>query len=173
MAAVNAAVSADGVSAPPADVPALKAVVAEAASRGIDLKIVVIPTNPPIDTPLRDIATEVGHAHPGSTVLAISPSYAGTYSTQFDRVTLEAGQDVAKVYGDPVQSAQNFVGQLTTPDFPWTALSVAVIVLVAAAIVGVRALQVRARRAFANSAPARGASGHVPPDAESAAPPAI
>ena len=31
--------------------------VAEAGQDGIDLKIVVIETNPPIDTPLRDIAT--------------------------------------------------------------------------------------------------------------------
>ena len=51
------------------------------SSKGIDLKIVVIEQNPPIDTPLRDIATEVGQAYPGSTVLVLSPSYAGTYST--------------------------------------------------------------------------------------------
>jgi hypothetical protein len=111
----------------------------------------VIPTNPPIDTPLRDIATEVGTAHPGSTVLAISPSFAGTYSTTYDRVTLEAGQDVAKVWGDPVQSSKNFVSELTTPHFPWTALTIVVIVGVLAAVVATRALQVRARRAFANS----------------------
>ena len=110
----------DGVSVPPADakvVPELRQVVADAREHGIDLKIVVIATNPPIDTPLRDIATEVGEAYPGSTVLAMSPTWAGTYSPTFDRVTLEAGQDIAK-NGDPVQSSKNFVSELTTPPFP-------------------------------------------------------
>ena len=87
--------------------PALRQVVADARKDGIDLKIVVIDTNPPIDTPLRDIATEVGEANPGSTVLVMSPSFAGTYSPTFDRVTLEAGEDVAKT-GNPVQSATEF-----------------------------------------------------------------
>ena len=109
----------DGVSVPPADakvVPELRQVVADAREHGIDLKIVVIATNPPIDTPLRDIATEVGEAYPGSTVLAMSPTWAGTYSPTFDRVTLEAGQDIAK-NGDPVQSSKNFVSELTTTPF--------------------------------------------------------
>src|SRR6478735_7977831 len=102
MNAVKAQVADGGVSAPAADLPALRQVVADARQDGIDLKVVVVETNPPIDTPLRDIATEVGTAYPGSTVLAVSPSYAGTFSPVFDRVTLEAGQDLAKT-GDPVQ----------------------------------------------------------------------
>src|SRR5882672_8673069 len=134
MNAVNAAVAADGVSAPGADVAALEQVVADAAAKGIDLKIVVIPTNPPIDTPLRDIATEVGHSYPDSTVLAISPFFAGTYSRQFHRVTLEAGQDVAKT-GDPVLSSKNFVGELTGSEFPWTGLTILLVLGVAAAAV--------------------------------------
>ena len=152
MNAVQAAVDADGVSAPGADVPALKQVVADAAAKGIDLKIVVIPTNPPIDTPLRDIATEVGQAHPGSTVLAISPSFVGTFSPTFDRVTLEAGQDVAKT-GDPVQSSKNFLGELTTPHFPWTAFTIVVVLGVLAAAVATRFLQVRGKRAAAVEEP--------------------
>ena len=64
--------------APAADVPELKQVVADARQDGIDLKIVVIGKNSPVETPLRDIATGVGHAHPGLTVLVVSPSYAGT-----------------------------------------------------------------------------------------------
>jgi hypothetical protein len=145
----------DGVSVPPADandVSALRQVVADARAQGIDLKIVVIATNPPIDTPLRDIATEVGEAYPGSTVLAMSPSWAGTYSKDFDRVTLEAGQDIAK-NGDPVQSSKNFLGELTTPHFPWTAFSVLLTVLVLAAAVATRFLQVRSRRAAVDSEP--------------------
>jgi hypothetical protein len=152
MNAVNAAVAADGVSAPGADVAALKQVVADAAAKGIDLKIVVIPTNPPIDTPLRDIATDVGKLHPDSTVLAISPFFAGTYSKQFDRVTLEAGQDVAKT-GNPVLSSQNFVGELTASHFPWTPFTIILVLGVALAAVGTRMLQVRARRSAVAEVP--------------------
>src|SRR5215208_3475853 len=151
---VRADVADDGVSVPPADaadVPALREVVQDARKDGIDLKIVVIEKNPPIDTPLRDIATEVGKAHPDATVLAISPSFAGTYSTTFDRVTLEAGQDVAKT-GDPVQSSKNFVSELTTQHFPWTPFTIVVMVAVLAAVVATRVLQVRGKRAAAANA---------------------
>jgi hypothetical protein len=144
---VLADVGDDGVSVPPADakaVPELRQVIADAHQHGIDLKIVAIASNPPIDTPLRDIATEVGQAYPGSTVLAMSPMWAGTYSKEFDRATLEAGQDIAK-NGDPVQSSKNFVSELTTPHFPWTPFSVMLIVLVLAAAVATRSLQVRSK----------------------------
>jgi hypothetical protein len=144
----------DGVSAPAgADVAGLRQVVGDAKAEGIDLKIVVIDVNPPIDTPLRDIATEVGHKFAGSTVLALSPTYAGTYSPVYDRALLEAGQDVART-GDPVQSSKNFVSQLNTPDFPWTPFTILVVLAVAAAAVLTRALQVRSKRAAANVTPA-------------------
>lgn len=170
---VQQAVDADGVSAPAGDVPALKQVVADARAEGIDLKIVVIPTNPPIDTPLRDIATEVGKSHPGSTVLAISPSYAGTYSTQFDRVTLEAGQDVAKTGGNPVQASKNFVGELGTPHFPWTEFTIVLVIAVLAAVAATRALQVRARRAVSTAVDSQGkADSDSKADSESPASPA-
>ncbi|GAB5898722.1 hypothetical protein OKHIL_45310 [Mycolicibacterium mageritense] len=145
MAAVQADVRDDGVSAPAADVDALRQVVSDARQEGIDLKIIVLPKNPVIDTPLRDIATEVGQANPGATVLAISPSFAGTYSPTIDRVTLEAGQDMAKT-GNPVQSSKNFVQQITTPDFPWTAWTIFLVAGVAAAAVLARVLQVRSKR---------------------------
>jgi hypothetical protein len=148
---VVADVADDGVSAPTADskqehqAAELRQVVADARSKGIDLKVIVVPTNPPIDTPLRDIATEVGHAYPGSTVLAISPIWAGTYSPKYDRVTLEAGQDLAKT-GDPVQSTKNFVSELTTQHFPWTPFTIVVCLAVVAAIIATRALQLKAKR---------------------------
>ena len=143
--AVEAAVGDGGVSAPAQYVPALRQVVVDASQKGIDLKLVVIERDPPLDTPLRDIATEVGHAYPGSTVLAISPIWAGTYSPRIDRVTLEAGQDVAKT-GDPVQSSKNFLDALMTPQFPWTGMTIVLTVGVAAAVVATRALQVWAKR---------------------------
>jgi hypothetical protein len=136
----------DGVSASPTPENAgLADVVAEAKQKGIDLKIVVLDENPPIDTPLRDIATEVGEAYPGSTVLVLSPSESGSFSNTFDRVTVEAGQDIAEGRG-PVQGAKNFVSELTTPHFPWTAFTIVVVVAVLAAVVATRWLQLRARR---------------------------
>ena len=113
-----------------------------------DLKIIVLDQSPPIDTPLRDIATQVGKAYPGSTVLVISPGWAGTYSPVYDRVTLEAGQDVAKT-PDAVQSSKNFVSELTTQHFPWTPFSILLVLAVIAAVVGTRVLQVRGKRAAA------------------------
>ena len=87
--------------------PALRQVVADAREQGIDLKIVVIATNPPIDTPLRDIATEVGADIPGRDGAGDEPEFGGHLQHDFDRVTLEAGQDMAKT-GNPVQSSQEF-----------------------------------------------------------------
>lgn len=142
--AVKAQVAADGVSAPAADEPGLRQVVADAHQDGIDLKIVVVPTNPPIDTPLRDIATVVGAANPGATVLVLSPNAAGTYSPTFDRVTLEAGEDLAKT-GNSVQSSKNFVSQLNTPDFPWTGFTIVLVLGVLLAAIVTRVLQVRSK----------------------------
>ncbi|MEZ0339683.1 DUF6676 family protein [Mycobacterium sp. pV006] len=154
--AVKADVADDGVSVPPAaesDVPALREVVDAARADGIDLKIVVIDFNPPIDTPLRDIATEVGTAYPGSTVLALSPSFVGSYSPTFDRMTLEAGQDLART-GNSVQSSKNFLGELTTSHFPWTPFTILLVLAVACAVVGTRMLQQAGkRRAAAETAP--------------------
>lgn len=156
-----------GVSAPPAIVGAdgkpldakqaataatrlkdLQQVVADAHSNGLDLKIVVLPTNPGTDPPMRDVATVVGNAYPGSTVLTLSPAHVGSYSTTISRVKLEAGEDLART-GDPVQSVKNFVSQMQTPIFPWTPFTIVVILGVALAAVATRMLQVRARRAAA------------------------
>jgi hypothetical protein len=143
-----------GVSAPTSEATkGLPQVVANARDKGIDLKIVVLPENPGIDTPLRDIATQVGDAYPGSTVLVISPTFAGTYSPVYDRVTLEAGQDVAKIPGNPVLASQNFVDELTTPHFPWTPFTIVLVLGVALAAVATRILQVRAKRAAVAESP--------------------
>lgn len=147
MNAVKADVAKDGVAAPAADVAGLQKVVEGAKAHGIDLKVVVMEKSPPIDTPLRDIANEIGQANPGSTVLVLSPGWAGTYSTTYDRVLLEAGQDVAKTAPTPVVGAQAFVDQLQTPDFPWTGLTIALVLGVAAAAVSTRVLQLKARHA--------------------------
>jgi hypothetical protein len=143
-----------GVSAPVAsDVKGLQKVVADAKAKAVDLKIVLVPENPFVDTPLRDIATQVGHTYPGSTVLVISPTFAGTYSPVYDRVALEAGQDVVKTAGNPVLASQNFLSELTTPHFPWTPFTIVVVLGVALAAVATRFLQVRAKRAAVSESP--------------------
>jgi hypothetical protein len=143
MDAVKADIAKDGIAAPAADVPGLTKVVADARQSGIDLKVVVMDRSPAIDTPLRDIATAIGSSHPDSVVLVLSPGWAGTYSDTYDRVILEAGQDVAKTSATPVQGAQAFVDQLKTPDFPWTAFTLVLVLAVALATVLTRILQVR------------------------------
>jgi hypothetical protein len=145
MTAVKAQVAAVGISAPPADMPGLLEVINHAHDEGINLKIVVLDHNPPNDTPLRDIATVVGADYPDATVLTLSPSYVGSYSTHYPRVTLEAGEDISKT-GNPVHSAQNFLGELNGPEFPWTAFTIVVLIGVLAAAVGTRFMQLRSRQ---------------------------
>ncbi|BBX44511.1 hypothetical protein GCM10009641_54910 [Mycobacterium cookii] len=146
LALVQQQVAAGNISAPPAVTPELLQLIDRAHHDGIDLKIVVLDHNPPNDTPLRDIATVVGAQHPDATVLVLSPNYVGSYSTHFPRATLEIGEDNAKT-GNTVTSAQNFLHQLETPQFPWTAFTIVLLLGVFAAVAGTRFLQLRARRA--------------------------
>jgi hypothetical protein len=145
MTAVKAQVAAAGVSAPPDAMPGLLGVVNQAHAEGINLKIVLLDHNPPNDTPLRDISTVVGADYHDVTVLTLSPNFVGSYSTHFPRVTLEAGEDIAKT-GNPVVSAQHFLHELDGPEFPWTGLTIVLLIGVLAAAVGTRFLQLRSRR---------------------------
>jgi hypothetical protein len=146
MTAIKAQVAATGVSASPAAMPGLLDIVNQAHADGINLKIVLLDHNPPNDTPLRDISTVVGADYHDATVLTLSPNYVGTYSTQFPRVTLEAGEDIAKT-GNPEVSAQHFLHELKSPEFPWTGLTIFLLIAVLAAAVGTRFLQLRSKRA--------------------------
>jgi hypothetical protein len=145
LALVQHQVTAGNISAPPSVTPSLLELIDQAHGHGIDLKFVVLDHNPPNDTPLRDIATVVGSHHPDATVLVLSPNYVGSYSTHFPRSTLEIGEDHAKT-GNTVLSAQNFLHQLETPQFPWTPFTILVLIAVLAAVVGTRFMQLRARR---------------------------
>jgi hypothetical protein len=87
----------------------------------------------------------VGADYHDATVLALSPNFVGSYSTQFPRVTLEAGEDIAKT-GNPVVSAQHFLNELNAPEFPWTGLTIFLLVGVLAAAVATRFLQLRGKR---------------------------
>jgi hypothetical protein len=145
LAIVQQQVATGNISAPSAVTPALLQVINQAHGDGIDLKIVVLDHNPLNDTPLRDIATVVGAQHPDATVLVLSPSFVGTYSTRFPRATLEIGEDNAKT-GNTVVSAQNFLHQLETPQFPWTEFTIVVLIGVLGAVIGTRLLQLRSKR---------------------------
>ena len=81
-------------------------------------KVVVMEKSPGIDTPLRDVATEIGEVHPDATVLVLSPGWAGTYSTSYDRVTLEAGRDVAKTSPNPGGGRTGLRRPIANADFP-------------------------------------------------------
>jgi hypothetical protein len=150
LAIVQVQVTTENISAPSAVTPELLQVISQAHSDGIDLKVVVLDHNPANDTPLRDIATVVGAKHPDATVLVLSPNYVGSYSTHFPRSTLEIGEDNAKT-GNPVVSAQNFLHQLNTPQFPWTAFTIVLLLGVLAAVVGTRIIQLRVRRSATSS----------------------
>lgn len=119
----------------------LREVVGEAAAAGVDLKVVVIEGNPGWIPTLRDLATDVGAAE-GGTVLVLSPNYAGTYSDEFPRIELQSGE-IAAVGKPPVQAAEAFVESLEQPGFPWTALTLVLLALVAAAVVATRLLRRR------------------------------
>jgi hypothetical protein len=151
LAVVQQQVGAGNISAPPSVAPALLDLITQAHEHNIDLKIVVLDHNPPNDTPLRDIATVVGSHHPDATVLVLSPNYVGSYSTHFPRSTLEIGEDHAKT-GNTVLSAENFLHQLETPQFPWMPFTIVVLVGVLAAAVGTRFMQLRAKRSATPSA---------------------
>jgi len=161
LAIVQEQVTAENISAPSAVTPALLQVINQAHDDGIDLKIVVLDRNPPNDTPLRDIATVVGSQHPDATVLVLSPNYVGSYSTHFPRATLEIGEDNAKT-GNPVVSAQSFLHQLDTPQFPWTAFTIVLLIGVLAAVIGTRFMLLRARR----SATSQDTAEAAPEDAD-------
>jgi hypothetical protein len=157
IASIKAQVAADGVAAAPAAEPGLQDVVTQARGDGINLRIVLLDHNPPNDTPLRDIATVVGADYPDSTVLVLSPSYVGSYSSHYPRVTLESGEDHSKT-GNPVQSAQNFLNELNTPEFPWTAMTIVLLIGVFAAAVGTRLKQLRDRQPATSAASAESPS---------------
>ncbi|MDD4868850.1 MAG: hypothetical protein PHQ28_17605, partial [Mycobacterium sp.] len=71
------------------------------------------------------------------------------------RVTLEAGEDHSKT-GNAVHSAQNFLHELNTPEFPWTGLTIFLLIGVFAAAVGTRFLQLRSRRSATAADAAQG-----------------
>ncbi|MBD8505229.1 hypothetical protein HT102_01825 [Hoyosella sp. G463] len=143
LAEVLDGLSDDNVWAPEADVEALQGIVAEAAESGIDLKIVAIPYHPVYGSGLRDLANDIGAADSG-TVLALSPWAVGTYSDDVDRFTLERAQHEV-VPGDPVAASSTFLDGITEQGFPWTTVT---LVLLLSLVVGIAALRWWTRRGY-------------------------
>ena len=145
---IIADVADDGVSAPASVVDDLVGVVARAESDGIALSIVVIDRDPPQDSQLRDLATDVGSVE-GGTVLVLSPGQVGSFSDGISRVVLEAGQDLTYT-GNAVVAANNFVDEISEPGMPWTAYTVGLLIIVAAVIAALAALGARRGRTSTN-----------------------
>jgi hypothetical protein len=60
-----------------------------------------------------------------------------------------------------VASAQNFLHQLETPQFPWTGFTIVVLIGVLAAVIGTRFMQLRARRSATSYESAEAAPNHA------------
>lgn len=140
--AVAADLADDGVSAPEPFVDGLQAVVAEAAGRGLDLKVVYTEAPASVYTDARDVATLLNREFDG-TIFVRTPAFVGSSSDSIPRHQLEAGQDDASQEFDPVVSAAVFSHKVTAPALPWGALSAVTLVL---AVVLVTAFLVAARR---------------------------
>lgn len=139
--AVSADLADDGVSAPEPFVEGLQSVVAEAAGRGVDLKVVYTEAPAAVYTDARDVATLLNQEFDG-TIFVRTPVFVGSSSDSIPRHQLEAGQDDASQEFDPVVSASVFSHKVTAPTLPWGALSAATLVLavilIAAFLVAVR-----------------------------------
>lgn len=133
---VLAGLADDNVYAPEGDVEAFRDIVAGAAEQGIDLKIVAFPYNPWYGGGPRDLANDIG-ASEGGTVLVLGPDVVGTYSDSISRFTLEGAQ-MEIVRQEHPDAAAIFLEQITSSGFPWTGVTVGLLLFVAAVVVGTR-----------------------------------
>ncbi|WP_158726509.1 DUF6676 family protein [Tomitella fengzijianii] len=149
-----------GVSVPPeyADAaPGLRDVVSDAQHEGLELSVVVVPHDQwgmklgsPIAYPerLRDLSTAVGESE-GGTVLTLGPAQIGTYSDTLSRFTLESAENVVQHPRSPelTVAAQQFLDDVEQDQFPWTAVSAVLLVLVVLVVAAGTVLNVRRARA--------------------------
>ncbi|MGC4932354.1 DUF6676 family protein [Gordonia sp. DT30] len=132
----------------PAQVPALKQVVAHAQAQGHDINIVVLSQQLPKFTMYRDVATELQQQVHG-TVLVFGPNSVGSASPEFSRATLEDATDNLTL-SNPPQAAQQMVDAIARPGLDWTLIT---IVLIAVVAIGAVLGRVRAVRRRSSSAP--------------------
>ena len=136
----------DGVAAPPQYVDGLRDVVESAAENGVDLKLVVTETSPPIYTGARDLATTLAEEYEG-TIFVQTPHFLGSYSDTVARFQLEAGQDDAVREHDPVSAAVVFENQISEPPPPWGLYSAAILTVL---VIGVALFLLLLRRRSAD-----------------------
>ncbi|GAA1088478.1 Rv1476 family membrane protein [Tsukamurella spumae] len=164
-------------------VPQLVAVVRDARAKGIEnFKVVVLAHDYNPDTSLRDLGTQVGKdmkakGEDAMTILVMSPNQVAGYSTQLSRFQIEKAQDGHTgrlALNNPPKATQDFVDVAHDATFPWTAVTVALILFVAAlagvarSVTRTRSRAVDAARRSA-TAPA-GPSGTVEKNGATAAP---
>lgn len=132
----------DGVAAPPEHVDGLREVVDSAAADGLDLKVVITDSPPPVYTAARDLATTLAEEYDG-TIFVHTPQYRGAHSDTISRAQLEAGQDDSYREHDPVLSAVVFENKIAEPAPPWGVYSA---VILTALVVGVALFLLLLRR---------------------------
>ncbi|GAB03686.1 hypothetical protein M2359_002770 [Gordonia amarae] len=128
----------DNVSAPAAQVPALRELVAQGKKDGHDLHFVVLTERQPVFTNYRDIATALQKDTSG-TVIVIGPNAVGSASDEFSRVTLEQATDNLK-FADQTQAARQMYDKMTEPSINWTVATLVLIVVVVIGAVAARVL---------------------------------
>lgn len=143
---VDADLSHGSVSAPAELVAPLEGITSDAASKGLDLKIVFTDQEVPLAAWVRDMAIRLSQEHEG-TIVVFTPEAIGTQSDTLSRAVLESAQDDAYREESPVQAAAVFESKVTQPGPSWALwASSIVLVLVLAVVVFVVALRRRARR---------------------------
>lgn len=148
--AIVTAVKSQGVYGPAEQVPALEAVVADAAGKGHDVKIVVLTGYQPKFTYYRDIALTV-QQQTGGTVIVLGPDSLGSAGPDFPRVVQESASQNLTL-SDPPGAARQMVDQLTAPQTDWTVLTIVLTLCVLAAAIGARLFS-RRRGTHAASGP--------------------
>ncbi|MFT3899937.1 MAG: hypothetical protein QM728_06805 [Gordonia sp. (in: high G+C Gram-positive bacteria)] len=149
---------AQGVYGPPAQIPALQQVVADAKAKGHDIKVVVLTDKQPFFTYYRDIALAV-QPQTGGTVIVLGPDSVGSSGPEFSRVVQEeASQNLTLT--DPPGAARQMVDQLTSPHTNWTVITIVLTLFVLLAAVGARLVS-RRRAAAVPAAASPGAADAV------------
>ncbi|GED97811.1 Rv1476 family membrane protein [Gordonia crocea] len=149
-----------GVHGPAEQVPALKAVVADAKAKGHDIKVVVLTQKQPKFTYYRDVALTL-QPKTGGTVIVLGPDSVGSSGPEFARVVQEeAAQNLTLT--DPPGAARQMVEQLTAPQTNWSVITILLTLAVLAAAVGARW--------FSKRRPAVHATGAVAPEVAQATP---
>ncbi|WP_148281499.1 DUF6676 family protein [Tsukamurella sp. 1534] len=149
----------------------LAGVVQDAQAKGIEnFKVIVLAHDYDPDTSLRDLGNQVAKdMGEKTTILTMSPSQVAGYSNgQLSRYQIEKGQDgyTGKLaLHDPPKAAQDFVDVAHDATFPWAALTIALVLIVAALAGVARVLVCKQSRAVDAARRAAGLRSDAAPSA--------